>query len=398
MFSIAQEYQNHLSNLPPDARRRQLGLDKKQKTQARGRSRGFTPKVREPRSVPRGAYSGRVFPNGEFTIGYVPPPRKRIDDSRYDRGEVSGYRGSSPECDRVDINGTEILVPFDEQFSSPLTSSTARNHHKPTRKNGKKGITAYGKRVVRNLAQYIQEKHGRKRVGFFTLTLPELPPPVLVAVCQKWSDLQRKYFQKLARYHKKLKKPFYYVSVTEIQSRRWERTGNPGYHIHYVCPVYKMSFSRGDYLVTAEWMREAWQSVLQNFINSLQLDGVEYICTAPRVGCELIKKSASAYLGKYMSKGGDLVSEVVAEMGEDCIPGQWWSCSSCLRRWFKSAIRPLSPDTIGFLFNLCNGEDCPFICYSHRKYIHLPHRGDVCISLSGRISALGISALSLGIS
>lgn len=348
-----------------------------------------------PRGRNSGSYSGSVFPNGEFTIGYVGFKKRGIEESRYDRGEVAGFRGVSPEPDSVEVDGCSIPIPQDERtFSTPILVNPSELSQ-PKRSYGKNGITAHGRRMVRNAADRIQSVYSRKRTGFFTLTLPDFPDVIRKAIAENWGTVLKKYFQELFREHDRHKKEFSYVAVTEIQARRWEKTGNPGFHIHYCTPIYRLSGKRGDYFITADWVRATWRRILQNFVDTIPLDGVCFEVPQPRVDCQRVRESAGAYLSKYMSKGGELIEEVIREDGEQCIPRQWWSVSSSLRKWVIAHIQNLAYDVIESVFHLLRSPDNPFILYSSQILINHPARGEIVVAVSGRISAIGMSALGL---
>jgi hypothetical protein len=52
----------------------------------------------------------------------------------------------------------------------------------------------------------------------------------------------------------------------------------------------------------------------------------------------MVRKSASAYLGKYMSKGGNIVADILEAMPTIELPSQWWSQSSEVRSSIKERI------------------------------------------------------------
>ena len=385
MYSTTEEnlYQKEYAYWHSKNRRRSQPADPEQAGYGRRRrSRRFTP----PRGISRGAYSGKLFPNGEFTIGYVGFARKRVNEARYDRGEVYGYVGVSPSPDSCEINGKIFDIPHEERTFQKLALSSAQNCHKVKKRYGKNGITPFGRRRVRNGAERIQEVFSRHRTAFVTLTVPDYPPPIRKVVYARWGQLTRKYFQELKRLHEKSSHPFCYVSVTEVQSHRWKDSGNPGLHIHYCCPIYKLSSKRGDYLVTPDWIREVWGRLLQNLIDTIPLDGVEFRTPTPRVDIQRVKYSASAYLSKYMSKGSELVKEVIEYEGEDCVPGQWWSMSANLKEWISANTSQISAEAMDCLLSLYRHgqEDC-FI-YASQVCIECPIRGELTVSLSGKLS------------
>ena len=76
-FTFRKAYPPHYWESPPDSE------------SARVRAQG----VKIPAIAPaRGTWRMKVFPNGEFGIGYIPKERKKAEDKRFDRGIVHGYQ------------------------------------------------------------------------------------------------------------------------------------------------------------------------------------------------------------------------------------------------------------------------------------------------------------------
>lgn len=383
-----------LRRTPPDARVNRDGSQASnlEETVYGRRKRSGTLKL--PAGINRGAYTGSIFPNGEFTVGYVGFARIRVDEKRYERGIVGDVQGVSPSPDCVDVSECSISVPHSERTFSELALSVAQNHHKVVKPYGRNGITPFGKRMVRNGAERIQSVNTLARTGFFTLTLPEYPDVIRAGIARNWGYLTRTFFQELTREHKRHNRPFSYVAVTEIQTRRWLESGNPGWHIHYVCPIYRLSPKRGDYFITADWIRNTWQRLLQNVIDSIPLDGVEFRTPLPRIDTQRVHSSASAYLAKYMSKGSDLANDIAEQEGEDYIPRQWWSMSTNLRAWVKSNTHRLSEDAITAIFQTYKNPENTFILYANPIMIMHPCRGEIMVAISGRIDKEFLSSVT----
>jgi hypothetical protein len=74
------------------------------------------------------------------------------------------------------------------------------------------------------------------------------------------------------------------------------------------------------------------------------------------VDTQRVEVSAAAYLSKYMSKGGELLEEFVAENGWSAVPGQWWNCTKPMRDAVKrelikgEAVGKLIETHIDYLF------------------------------------------------
>ncbi len=158
-------------------------------------------RIDDPYSKPTGM-SGKLYPNGEFTLGYVPPKRKTEKEKRYD----DAWEFQTVEADVPRKVGKRTLYSITETFhrdiilDHPLGLSTLTNSHnqsQTTRKpRGQKGISGLGKRTVRNGAWILQKSYGKKQLGFLTVTVPSFPdrPDIMamVAVEPTFRRLQSK--------------------------------------------------------------------------------------------------------------------------------------------------------------------------------------------------------------
>lgn len=344
----------------------------------------------------RGYASCRVYPNGEFGVGRLPAPKKTADDERYDRWEVEGHKyyldGRPYELE----DGTVLHDATDKiQLPAPKLG-TVHELSQPPKKYGKTGITNYGKRVVRNAGFLMEERFGKGILQMGTLTIPSLDEPCMLVICSNWALLQKRFFEKCKRRYAKYHRPWMYVSVTEIQPRRWSQYNECGLHIHFLCPSYFLGL-HGCYTLDDNWVRNAWRECLSNLLATHFPDGFrDDMLPAPNYRREKVKKSAAAYLGKYMSKGSDICLEVCKDLGEEWLPSQWWSCSSNLKKWLKSRIINSWGHTAEMLMNICRREDSAYLLYSTSVEIESLLGGVRIIGYSGRLTAYGYSMIQMG--
>lgn len=122
-----------------------------------------------------------------------------------------------------------------------------------------------------------------------------------------------------------------YAASTEIQPDRWCQRGEVGLHLHFVYHCRKRG--KLPWHVCADMVREVWQRLLAN-----ELHVCADMIPLPRCELSVVRKSAAGYIGKYMSKGVKIVSQV-SQAGKDCyLPKQWWSLGSGIRYLLKRAI------------------------------------------------------------
>ena len=320
--------------------------------------------------------SGKLYPNGEFTLGYDSSHKEKESDRQYEKDlsqnyeEITlrnyhehGYEGLTnrrqhqqlvdqgawwhetevPSTNpRTGVVTTECVRHYTIPKSDPLSSSTVRNSHKGAKrgKYGCKGITSYGRRMIRNGCEMMEKRFGVKRLGLWTFTIPYTDTIALMVICAEWGNLVRKLMQELRREVERKSGEFEYVAATEIQEKRYQRTGQFAPHLHIVAPCRKDS-RKLEWYVTADKMRSIWERLLRNLLKSagIEEDGVGFEAS---VNCQIIKKSASQYISKYMSKGGDIT--VQAEEEGAIFPSQWWSMANTLRDKIKALIREVPSD------------------------------------------------------
>jgi hypothetical protein len=354
--------------------------------------RRITP-VRVCRPVSKGYYSGYIYPNGEFGLGRIPRKKETQKEKNYNNGTIGNVHCQSSGEDFYDYKGVTRVVPHSERaFSSPILVKHSESSQ-PTRKYGKNGITPFGRRVVRNISTMMERKFGVRRLGFATLTIPSFPPFLMKAIAKKWGHLVRAFFQEMRREHKRHHRRFQYVSVTELQMARFCRYGESGLHLHFCYPIYKLSSNRGDYFITADWMRSLWRRLLQNVIDATPL-GVPYVeSPIPRIDIQPVKKSVSAYLSKYMSKGVECIASVIEEQGEDSLPSQWWSCDNLSRAEFKKAIISVNSAIAEFVLYYCSPGKNDYVLYYSCVTIMNADMHETVVGYGGQMSAMGMSAI-----
>lgn len=301
----------------------------------------------------RSSVSAKLYPNGEFGIGYVPRSKKSAEDSRQERGVVHGYqtfwegRPHFLESGEILFDTTDMV-----QLVEPKLDITVESSQAPIR-YGLKGITSYGRRCVRNIGFLLQEEFGKRRLSMGTLTIPSLPPEDMLCIAQHWGDIQRKFFQECKRRYQRLKLPWHYVAVTEIQPKRWRERGEVGLHIHFLFPSFRL-YKRGMFSLPHDWTRKMWQRIIENTLRAHSTGTRDaYNIPLPMYNCEPVRKDAVGYLAKYLSKGSDIIDEVVERSGEEFLPKQWWSADMSSKKKLKSRVIRSTGSAAEYLLYLC---------------------------------------------
>lgn len=231
---------------------------------------------------------GRIWPDGEFVLW----------------AEVAGKM-------------------WEPEKSIPLGLSELPNSHtnpemSERTRRGLNGISTYGQRMVKNAAYLLQQKHGARRLTFLTLTLPGTPDETF-EVAKEWSRLCRNFYQKLKRRLVVMGLSPVIVGVTEIQPKRFKRTGGMPLHLHV---VFQGAFKDHMWCFRPDDFRDMWRDSVVAVIPSMAKHSFSSASNAQRV-----KSSAAGYLGKYMSKGEKDITAILEEAPAvvDALPSSWYN-------------------------------------------------------------------------
>lgn len=193
----------------------------------------------------------------------------------------------------------------------------------PRSKRGLKGMTGHGRKMVKSALALLQDKHGKDRLTFGTITLPTMTTEHHSLVCEQWSEFCRQFFQELTRLLARKGLDVNYVSVTENQEKRCKNYGllfSP--HLHY---VHQGRHKNGTWLVKPLEIRAIVQRILANITK------VSHLCDSCE-RLERIKKDVVGYMCKYMTKGSQSSTNVPPSM----IPSSWYGLTNALRDEVKS--------------------------------------------------------------
>ena len=95
-------------------------------------------------------------------------------------------------------------------------------------------------------------------------------------------------------------------------------------------------------------------------------------------------------MAKYLSKGSNIVAEVVEAKGESYVPSQWWSADSASKKRLKHAIIHRQGEVAKFLVHACTSKDRVYLINASPCTIHSQVRREVVIGYSGFLSPLGM--------
>lgn len=307
-------------------------------------------------------FSGRLFPSGRITVGYVPKKKVIKSDKEYERTRQQVVYSERTHWDYEEGLVSEILVRVEKDSSLGL-SDVSNYHKEPVRRHGLKGIPSSGRYRVLEGATLLQRRHGR-RLGFYTLTCPYTEDEKVYEFNKCFSEIMRRYFQEIKREYDRRGVTFSYTAVYEIQPDRYTDTGVSVLHCHYVAPCYIPNTYQ--FVLSSDEIRSIFARVCGLVVAPLDNYGA---C----LDSQVVKKSASGYLAKYLSKGGKIL-EVIADVAPGQLPSRWWSCS-------RNVLHAMRKLTLELPQHICEtlmldaqliASPLPFLYYIRRIHISVP--------------------------
>ena len=262
--------------------------------------------------------SGTLWPNGEFSFAYVPD-----DVTQVTRGEESSWAMPGPGEGDEGASALDLTLLNNLPEQNPTgTAPTEKARY------GLKGMTSEARRKVRASAFLLQERYGKGRLSFVTLTVPPLHDVQSERrLASRWHDAVRYLLRRLKLLLRQRALPQNLVGVCEIQVKRYATSGQFPLHIHLVLVGRKRS--RGGWGIHYSEFRQTWADILQGIVG-------HPIETRYLENVKEVEKDAGAYLGKYMSKSQNEIEKVVEDGNEWMLPKQWWFSSKEMKTWLKA--------------------------------------------------------------
>lgn len=226
--------------------------------------------------------------------------------------------------------------------SSHVVNSHSQKETPPKARRGTKGITPYGRSIIRCGAQWLTDRFGARNLSFLTCTLPE--SALVVCTPETWAEVVRQFLQSLRRQLVRVGLCPEIVGCIEIQEKRLLKTqGIPPLHLHL---VFQGREPYRGWSLQKQTFQELWEQSCQNVWPDCRGFG-----QSTRV--ESIRSSAVSYLGKYMSKGGQVLSQCKTEL----LPSAWYTISTKLKKLVKDATFKVSGQSAHDLYEYFYSSD-----------------------------------------
>lgn len=269
----------------------------------------------------------KVYPNGEAVVWrnkvskIKPAPKRPIgkeSDWLWACWQVYLTDGEALKAASLFL-GLSLVRNFDklskgsiEQFP-PVPKAVVRR--------GLSGITRQGARRVRNAAYLLEKEAGSASLTFATVTIPNLPMQQMAMLHQNWPKFTELYRLAVRRVLQKQGLSGEIVTVSEIQEKRYKKSGVPVLHLH---SVFRGRLPYGGWALGTE----VHDSIVRNAV--IAVCGKVTVSFKSAANLQKVQSSASGYLGKYLSKGAAAVKRLREEGYSGWLPRQWWNCSRSL--------------------------------------------------------------------
>lgn len=300
-------------------------------------------------------FTGKVYPDRSFSIGRIPREKKKTAERAYDRDYTQQF-DSYCELHKT-YRGLEIneISWLDGRIRDRAGFNKSPKSSQRSKKYGLKGLTPYGRRVVKNSAILLEKKYGISKLAFVTCTIPSYDSETIKIISKHWNEVVRRFFQKMKRNLEKRGLPLEIICCTEIQPKRFKKYGDICPHLHFVY-VSRQNLGQRISNVTIAILTRYWKQSMTQVVEKFGTKEALEVSFKSAVDAKPIRKSVAAYLSKYMSKGGKTLEKLQEKGLTDHLPGQWWTASNLMKKMFRESIIRLDNNTCNFIFY--NLGDC----------------------------------------
>ena len=241
---------------------------------------------------------------------------------------------------------------------------------------GLKGMTSLGKRRVRNACHMLAREGGKYRLTFSTVTLPAFECEDYVRIHDHWDEIIDDYRRQMSRKLKRWGLSGEIVGVSEVQEERYEETGYPVLHAHF---LFVGMGSSGGWAISPNDHDRIWANCLRRALSG----PITELLSAARL--ESLRGDVDAYMGKYMSKGVGIINRMVADNFGWAIPKQWWNCSRSLVQRMEKQKRYFTEGVPWLIARAADGDDDIWAYYSVFE-LEMPDGEKVAMGSYGKLT------------
>lgn len=323
--------------------------------------------------IPEIRHTGRIWLNGEFGVSRVrETPFLLQNENDYHCPIHKEVMRSL--IDAWGISDVLNWVLSGKGASDRIGSSKVTKSLKTSKPRGTKGLTRWGGRMLRNSIYLLEKEAGKDCLSFLTLTVPDCSLEDYKRLAMDWALVTKQLLQRLSQRLQSRQLKGEVVGVSEVQQERFERSGIPALHLHLL--FQGRSGKKSAWVITPKWVRKAWKRIIQPYLPSAtQWNALENL--------QRIKKSAGAYMAKYMSKGVDVIERIIESGLGECLPKAWWNCTFSLRRRVLS-LSPSGVDVGRVIVRTIDAGDWSLITYLFPIRLEHPLVGMYTIGYGGK--------------
>lgn len=264
-----------------------------------------------------------LYPTGEFSATKV-----RESGAPVPENYAEGYDAANERLARSCPCPGRPTASFVAEVTPPFGLSNVPNSHKPRKARGRKGISRYNKRLIANSCLLLERKYGRSHLGFLTLTLP---PECANGSANSYREAKRQMLQWFQRTLSSRGLPCAVIGCTEIQTSRLHRLSQFALHEHW---IFVGRLPHKSWSLSPKEIQSAWLRILRHVYQV----GISEQHSQSAVNVQRIKRNAGAYLGKYLSKGENVISQCIENGLEAMLPASWVTRSISMLKMFKVSI------------------------------------------------------------
>ncbi len=313
-------------------------------------------------------YKGSLSPTGRLTVGYDSANYNRERKLSQEYEVLHGLQTISVYGDgeSVDVFLDDLPPSYanevEEQKAELLIGfAKAKKYHKQSKPKGEDGIKPKQGDSIRASCLVLERKFTKNRLAMLTITIPPLGTSLNRYLCSVWGEFSRKFLQELKRGLIRggaTGSELDYCSISEIQEKRSRRLGEIYLHLHI---LYVAKNASMQYYTTPDNMREVLSRLLGNVRDEWQAlnppggtsvpTPLPPIDTRAAIDMSMIRSSAIAYMGKYLSKGAKSLKEF-KDAGLSCLfPRHWWSRAHHLARLCHALVIELPTHVCNLLMS-----------------------------------------------
>lgn len=216
----------------------------------------------------------------------------------------------------------------EREHQRAMDSPKLINSEKQRAPRGSTGITPHGRRKVRCGIGLMEFRCKTRNMSLYTGTFPTMSREEWESVAYDWSRGVDAFLRGIAYYLKKAGIRPSFVGCVELQEKRLAKSGELGLHLHVV--FQGRVNSKRDWAITPGKCHEIWRKTWERHAPTAQ-----HWCAGNKL--EAIVSSASAYLGKYLSKGCAAITRAREANELERIVPSWYVCSREISRWVEMA-------------------------------------------------------------